>query len=113
MVMQQNVTFASISFQLNSSAVFFYVHPFVSIFPIIFQILKLQNHVMIKLLRKVYIYSLWNIHTLYTEFWSCSDINDIELDDVNFDKDDPKLLFMSDLWLRVVDLNNVKHFKKI
>ena len=36
-----------------------------------------------------------------------TDLNDINLDDVNFDEDILKLLLMSDLWLGVTDLNNV------
>ena len=40
------------------------------------------------------------------------DLNKINLDDVNFDEDDPlKLLLMSDFWLRVIDLNNENHLK--
>ena len=39
------------------------------------------------------------------------DLN-INLDDVDFDKMILKLLFMSHLWLGVIDLNNVKHLKK-
>ena len=38
---------------------------------------------------------------------------DINLEDVIFDGNDRKLLFMLDLWLDVIDLNNVKHLKNI
>ena len=40
------------------------------------------------------------------------DLNNINLDDVNFDKMTLKLLFLSDLWFGVTDLNSVKHLKK-
>ena len=33
------------------------------------------------------------------------DLNNINLDGVNFDEDDVKLLFMSDLWLDAIDLD--------
>ena len=39
--------------------------------------------------------------------------SDINLEDVIFDGNDLKLLFMLDLWLDVIDLNNVKHLKNI
>ena len=42
------------------------------------------------------------------------DLNNINLDDDNFDEEVPEtmLLFMWDLWLGVIDLNNAKHAKK-
>ena len=40
-------------------------------------------------------------------------LNNINLDDVNLMKMILKLLFMSDLWLDVIDLNDAKHLKKI
>ena len=44
------------------------------------------------------------------------DLKNINLDDDNnFDEDHPETneLYMSDLWLGVIDLKNVKHVKKI
>ena len=41
------------------------------------------------------------------------DLDKINLDDVNFYEDIPKLLFMSDFWLGVINLKNTKHLKKI
>ena len=40
------------------------------------------------------------------------DINNINLDDVSFLKMILKLLFMSDLWVSVIDLNKGKHLKR-
>ena len=40
-------------------------------------------------------------------------LNNINLDDVNLMKMILKLLFMSDVWLDVIDLNDAKHLKKI
>ena len=49
----------------------------------------------------------------------CNDIglNSITLYNINFDDDNfvaliQKLLAISDLWLGIIDLNNVKHVKK-
>ena len=39
------------------------------------------------------------------------DLNNFNLNDFNFDEND--LLFMSDLWLGIIDLNNAKHLKEI
>ena len=41
------------------------------------------------------------------------DLDKINLDYVNFDENDQKLLFMSDLWLGIMNLNNLKHSMKI
>ena len=41
------------------------------------------------------------------------DLDKINLDYVNFDENDQKLLFMSDLWLGIMNLNNLKHTKKV
>ena len=43
------------------------------------------------------------------------DLNNINLDDVNFDEDDPETITHVRLmaWLGVIDLNNVNHVKKI
>ena len=54
---------------------FFVVFPFVSIV-IISQIFKLQNHqVNDQVMNKVYICYFWNIHILYTKFWTCPNIS--------------------------------------
>ena len=39
-------------------------------------------------------------------------LNIINLDDVNLKIKIPKLLIMLDLWLRIIDLNNIKDIKK-
>ena len=41
------------------------------------------------------------------------DLNNINLDDINFDENDLKLLFMSNVWLGIIDLNNAKRLKYI
>ena len=41
------------------------------------------------------------------------DLDKINLDDVNFDKGDPELLFISDFWSSLINLKNVKHLKTI
>ena len=41
-----------------------------------------------------------------------TDPNCINLDDNNFDEDDSGILFMSDFWLGIRNLKNVKHLKK-
>ena len=42
-----------------------------------------------------------------------TDINNIILDDVNFDKGDPETIIHVKLWLGVVDLNSVKQLNMI
>ena len=39
-------------------------------------------------------------------------LNVINLDDVNLKIKIPKLLIMLDLWLRIIDLNNIRDIKK-
>ena len=48
------------------------------------------------------------------------DLNNINLDDINFDEDDVTLMkmimtlfFISNSWLGVIDINNAKYVKKI
>ena len=50
---------------------FFVVVPFGSIFTIISKIFKLQIHEMVKVLSEACFCNFWNVHTLYTEFWTC------------------------------------------
>ena len=71
MVMKQNVTFASISFQLNFLSNFLLFLFYLYLTWYISQIFKLQNHEILNLLSKVYICNFWNVHTVYTEFWTC------------------------------------------
>ena len=40
------------------------------------------------------------------------DLNNINLDN-NFDEDDPHILFLSDFWLRILNLKNTKHLQRI
>ena len=40
------------------------------------------------------------------------DLNNVNLDN-NFDEGDLILLFLSDLWLRILNLKNPNHYKKI
>ena len=43
----------------------------------------------------------------------CVDLNSINFDDSNYNKNEPESLFMSDFWLSIVNLSDVNHFKKI
>ena len=40
------------------------------------------------------------------------DLNNINLDDTNYEEDDPILLFLSDFWLGMLNLKNARHLKK-
>ena len=40
------------------------------------------------------------------------DLNNINLDDSNYEEDDPILLFLSDFWLGMLNLKNARHLKK-
>ena len=40
------------------------------------------------------------------------DINNVNLDDTNYDEDDPDILFLSNVWLGIWNLKNTKHLKK-
>ena len=50
---------------------FFVFVPFGSIFTIVSKIFKLQIHEMVKVLNEACFCNFWNVHTLYTEFWTC------------------------------------------
>ena len=39
------------------------------------------------------------------------DLNNINLDNI-YDEDDPELLLLSDFWLGILNLENVKHLKR-
>ena len=39
------------------------------------------------------------------------DLNNINLDNI-YDEDDPELLLLSDFWLDILNLENVKHLKR-
>ena len=39
------------------------------------------------------------------------DLNNINLDNI-YDEGDPELLFLSDFWLGILNLENVKHLKR-
>ena len=39
-------------------------------------------------------------------------LNNINLDDTDYDEDDSKTIFISDFWLGILNLKNTKHLKK-
>ena len=39
------------------------------------------------------------------------DLTNINFDYTNYNEDDPKILFMSDFWLGILNLKNLKHSK--
>ena len=41
------------------------------------------------------------------------DLNNINLDDTNFDEDDPDTIILVRFWLGILNLKNVKHLKKV
>ena len=43
----------------------------------------------------------------------CVDLNSMNFDDSNYNKNEPESLFMSDVWLSIVNLRDLNYFKKI